>query len=63
MGFFHFVKQQDGVGTTSDSISQLTALIVAYVARWGTQEAAHLFEVNQVKYCEKHLRNRGLLTF
>ena len=41
MGLFDFVQQDDAVGVTAYSLSQLTALVIAHIAWRGTNQTGH----------------------
>ena len=68
MGFFDFVQQHHAVGLATNSIRQLTTLIVAHIARWCANQASggvlfHIFahiKTQHGSFIAKKLLGQGL---
>ena len=42
VGFLNLVEQHDGVGLTAHALSKLASLLIAYIARRGTNQTADI---------------------
>ena len=56
MGLLHLIKQQQGIGTATHGLRELTAFLVAHIAGRGAEQTGHSVALHELTHVETHHR-------